>query len=141
MIFAPLLWSILLSVTLCAHESTIAAKIIDKAVVSLFDGRIINAWGETDEQKEIIRQSSKMEPVNDPRNAHFLIIAGKIPSGLSTQNILFTTEYELLAKDERFIGAFFWQKGRPNLLFLRSRLQKANLSLGHEFDKYIEDEL
>lgn len=136
-----LLLSMLLSWSLHAHENVIAAKIIDKAVISLFEGQNINAWGETDTEKEIIRHSSKMESVNDPKAARFLIITQKVPPGLSGKHILFATDYALLNKDERFIGAFFWQKGRPNLLFLRDRLNKADLSLGREFDKYIEDEL
>ncbi len=51
--------------------------------------------------------------------------------------ILFGTRYYHL-KNPNVIGAFFWQKGRPNILFYKSRLDKHNIKLDSSFDKYIE---
>ena len=51
--------------------------------------------------------------------------------------ILFGTRYSHL-KDTRVVGAFFWQKGRPNILFYRDRLEKNNIKLDSSFNKYIE---
>lgn len=124
-----------------ADSSAIAAKIIDKVVVSFFPDTKIYAWGENTEHAQIIRNSSRMEFSSTPSRAYFILVSKKIPENLHEDTIIFTTEYDLLAKDQRVVGAFFWQKGRPNLLFLRDRLQSSNLKLGREFDKYIEDEL
>ncbi len=52
--------------------------------------------------------------------------------------ILFGTRYSHL-KDKRVIGAFFWQKGRPNILFYKDRLDENNIKLDSSFDKYIEN--
>lgn len=124
-----------------ADDSVIASQIIDRTVSSLFGGEKVMTWGDTAANIQIISQSAKMEIINDPHSAQFMIISKKIPDDISKKTILFTTEYNLLSKDERIIGAFFWQKGRPNLLFLRDRLKKADLKLGKEFNKFIEDEL
>lgn len=122
-------------------KEKIEAQIIDKIVVSLFPGQKITVWGETVDQKNMIKQSTKISRVESSSNADLIIVTKNIPQNLSDNCVIITTEYALLKKDERIIGAFFWQKGRPNLLFLRPRMQKANVNLGHEFDKYIEDEL
>lgn len=53
--------------------------------------------------------------------------------------ILFGTRYMHLANPQ-VIGAFFWQKGRPNILFYRNRLKAREIDLGRDFDKYIEQE-
>ena len=53
--------------------------------------------------------------------------------------ILFGTRYSHL-KNPQVIGAFFWQKGRPNILFYRGRLEKNHIQLDASFEKYIEDE-
>ena len=56
----------------------------------------------------------------------------------SCQNkIWFGTKYSHL-KNEKVIGSFFWQKGRPNILFYKSRLKNNAINLDASFDKYIE---
>lgn len=122
-------------------NTSIETKIIEKIAASLFPGQRITAWGETTDQKNMIKQSTKLNAVENSNDAQFIIVAKRIPQNFSNSSVLITTEYSLLKKEERIVGAFFWQKGRPNVLFLRGRMQKANLKLGHEFDKYIEDEL
>ena len=53
--------------------------------------------------------------------------------------ILLGTRYMHL-EDPRVIGAFFWQKGRPNILFYHERLHARKIVLDRVFDKYIESE-
>lgn len=122
-------------------KSAIEAQIIDKIVVSIFQNQKVTAWGETPYHKNMIEHSTKMLPADNFTDARLLIVSKKIPEDLSSDAVIITTEYSLLAKDPRILGAFFWQKGRPNLLFLRERMQKSNVRLDREFDKYIEDDL
>jgi hypothetical protein len=51
--------------------------------------------------------------------------------------LLFGTKYSQL-KDQRVVGAFFWQKGRPNILFYKSRLEEKQIELDSSFKKYVE---
>lgn len=142
-LFYPFLLIVLVPSLLCAEvsKSSMETQIIEKIATSLFPKQRITAWGETTDQKNIIRQSKKIEEAVDSSHADLIIVSKNLPQNLSHNTVIITTEYTLLKNDERIIGAFFWQKGRPNLLFLRPRMQKANVKLGHEFDKYIEDEL
>lgn len=134
---------LLISSAVCAEvsKSNMETQIIERIATSLFPKQKISVWGETADQKNIIRQSEKIKEAADSSDADLIIVSKKVPQNLSSNCVIITTEYTLLKKDERIIGAFFWQKGRPNLLFLRPRMQKANISLGHDFNKYIEDEL
>jgi len=59
-----------------------------------------------------------------------------IPKGCEGK-LLFGSRYQHL-KNPHVIGAFFWQKGRPNILFYKSRLEKYHISLDKSYDKYIE---
>jgi len=54
------------------------------------------------------------------------------------EKILFGTRYSHL-KNPNVVGAFFWQKGRPNILFYEERLKKNSIKLNPSFDKYIEN--
>jgi hypothetical protein len=122
-------------------KSNTETQIIEKIAASLFSGQKITAWGENADQKYILGQSTKINAVEYINDARLISIAKKVPQNFPKNAVLITTEYALSEKDDRIVGAFFWQKGRPNLLFLRGRLEKAHIILGREFDKYIEDEL
>jgi hypothetical protein len=52
--------------------------------------------------------------------------------------IIFTNKYRLFMQEERILGAFFWQKGRPNIIFDKKRLERDNITLSPSFNKYIE---
>ena len=52
--------------------------------------------------------------------------------------ILFGTRYSHL-KNKDVVGSFFWQKGRPNILFYKQRLEEHKIKLDSSFDRYIED--
>ena len=53
------------------------------------------------------------------------------------KKILFGTKYSNL-QNKDVIGAFFWQKGRPNILFSKENLEKKNIKLSTNLQKYIE---
>ena len=54
------------------------------------------------------------------------------------KKILFGTRYSHL-KNKNVIGSFFWQKGRPNILFYKQRLEEHKVKLDSSFDRYIEN--
>ena len=51
------------------------------------------------------------------------------------------TRYNLLSQVEQAVGALYWQKGRPNLLFLKGRLGSRGIALGNDYSPYIEEKL
>jgi len=57
------------------------------------------------------------------------------------QPILFATDYHILKASKDVIGAFYWKKGRSQLLFVRKRLKAHGIILSNEYQQYIIDEL
>jgi hypothetical protein len=55
------------------------------------------------------------------------------------EKIFFTNNYEKLLNDNRYLGAFFWSKSRPNITFIKARLEKENIKLSEDYDKFVED--
>ncbi len=51
---------------------------------------------------------------------------------------IFATTYYFYAHTPDAIGAFFWQKGRPTIIFRKKILEKLNVKLPALFDRYIE---
>jgi len=52
--------------------------------------------------------------------------------------LIFTNNYKTYRNHEDIVGAFFWQKGRPNIVFRQKVLHKKNILLNASFRKYIE---
>ena len=56
----------------------------------------------------------------------------------ANNKFLFATRYKIFKNNSEVFGAFFWQKGRPNIIFDADRLRKLNITLGPSFQKYVE---
>lgn len=52
--------------------------------------------------------------------------------------LIFTNYYKTYINNEGIVGAFFWQKGRPNIVFRREVLKDKEIILSASFNKYIE---
>ncbi len=80
----------------------------------------------------------KLKIVTECDKADIVILSttNNIPQECMTKT-LFGTRYSHL-KNPNVIGAFFWQKGRPNILFYHNRLKEHKVVLDSSFDKYIE---
>lgn len=53
--------------------------------------------------------------------------------------IYFTNNYNYLISNKSYLGAFFWSKSRPNIVFVKNRLAKSNIILPESFKQFIED--
>ena len=53
--------------------------------------------------------------------------------------IFFTNNYDSLLKNKKFIGAFFWSKSRPNIVFIKDRLVENSIELPEIYNKFIEE--
>ena len=50
-------------------------------------------------------------------------------------------DYDLLEIYENAVVAFFWKKGRPNIVFLKKRLEKFNIVLPESYKIYEEEKI
>ncbi len=93
----------------------------------------------TDLEKSIY--SEPFYIVNNCNDADFIYLRNN--SDLESCNIhnkiYFTNNYDSLLKNDKFIGAFFWSKSRPNIVFVKNRLNKNNIKLPEIYEKFIEE--
>lgn len=129
---------------LCLLISTIYAD-NEKIVSSIFNN-IVSSLSEKNNASVYIHSSleslekhpGNLKIVQDCSEADIVILSEvkNIPYECNNK-ILFGTRYYHL-KNPNVIGAFFWQKGRPNILFYKRRLDEHNIKLVSSFDKYVE---
>jgi hypothetical protein len=84
-------------------------------------------------------ETNKINRTYTCSDADFVIVStlDLLPSSCEGK-LVFTNKYRLFMKKPRIIGAFFWQKGRPNIIFAKERLERENITLSTDFQKYIE---
>jgi len=104
-----------------------------------------------EEVKLFVPQLSPMEKIiysqyftlsKDCKTANFIYVNKEIQTTelCEQENKIFlTNNYRKLLSDKKYFGAFFWSKSRPNIVFIKDRLKKNNISLPSNYDKYIED--
>lgn len=104
------------------------------------------------EYKEIFQTSKRIFISNEVEKADIVLITNeatlksvlkriKVNRGNSKTPILFVTNYHFLEKSDDIIGAFYWRKGRSQLLFIKKRLNQQFITLPEEYQKFMIDEL
>ncbi|ATB68650.1 hypothetical protein SJPD1_0528 [Sulfurospirillum diekertiae] len=56
----------------------------------------------------------------------------------NTKRLFFTNNYRKLLSDDKYYGALFWNKSRPNIVFIKNRLDKKAIVLPQTFNQFIE---
>ena len=91
--------------------------------------------------KRLRRFSEKIDQVGSCEDADLVLLAGRLKGGLPEvcgDKPLFSLRREDVFKFESCVGAFYWKKGRPNILLIRERLEERKLYLPPEYNRYME---
>ncbi len=79
---------------------------------------------------------------DDCLHANFIFVKRNVDINLLCKNenkIFFTNNYEKLLKDNKYLGAFFWNKSRPNITFIKNRLKEQKITLPDDYSNFVED--
>jgi len=107
---------------------------------------IHSIYSRDSEYLNVFKYSSKIYIVNNIKNADIILITNNsninyILKSKNKKSILFTTNYHILKNIEQIVGAFYWRKGRSQLLFIKKRLENCNIRLPSKYQDYMVDEL
>lgn len=130
------------------QESTL--KIYHHVFAALIRKSTIHVFTNDEEYKRVFALSKRMTLEEDIQNADIALITNNAAlraalmqkKSIRKKNIiLFATDYHLLKRSEDIVGAFYWRKGRSQLLFIQKRLDKKGIGLPAEFKQFTVDEL
>ena len=132
-------WILFLVSTIYGGDLKLASDIFDKIDTAISHQAKPKIYVHLD-IKAVNEYSEKFNIVKNCADADIVLLSTTIDIPSTCRGkVFFGTRYKHL-KDEKVIGAFFWQKGRPNILFYKSRLDKKHIKLDRSLDKYVEDE-
>ncbi len=133
-----LLTLILILSPLFSGELETASKIMDKITNALIKKEPTFIIAKDIRNKEIVSYSSTMKNISSCDKVDIIITHTKHIPTCDKKVLVFATNYLAFKALPQAIGAFFYQKGRPNIIFREEILKKHNITLPSEFYKYIE---
>ncbi len=113
-----------------------AAKIYDKLFYAVFKKENIKVYVNDDEYKRMILSSQYLKLAEKIENSEIVIITKEEEIKEIKDKVAFCVEKDLLENNTNIIGAFYWNKGSPEIVFIKERLEKYNLNLLESFKKY-----
>lgn len=129
---------ILLSTYSFSGEVEIAAKIIDKISTELTKKERVSVYTTDIRNLYIIKISKHLNREKACTSADLVLTKDETLPMCGDKTLFFATDYLAFKKNSQAVGAFFYQKGRPSIVFRKEQLNKHNIVLSKEFEKYID---
>ncbi|MDQ7055576.1 MAG: hypothetical protein Q9M89_03460 [Persephonella sp.] len=92
----------------------------------------------TENMKYIIKYSKIFVPVDSCEDADIVVAGQEIHN--CRGKIMVVTRYFLLKRYKNAVAAFYWYKGRPNITFVKEKLERYHISLPEKFSKFVDSE-
>lgn len=86
-------------------------------------------------------EESDIALVTEERTLKNILYVKSTNGELDKKPVIFVTNYHLLKTSNEVVGAFYWRKGRSQLLFIKNRLKSYNIILPTEYQSFMVDEL
>ena len=129
--------------TLKMYHGIFSALSLDKPVTIYVNDK---------EYRYVFKYSKKISLTTRPEDSDIVLVTDQstlksVIEKLNTNQrrnkmpIIFVTKYQLLKLSEDIVGAFYWRKGRSQLLFIKKRLDRYNIKLPREYQNFMIDTL
>jgi len=122
-------------------EVELESKIIRKIAESSLSKRIVLFIPQiTEKEKDIYSKIFQLG--KNCKESNFVFIKKNITDKnlcLNKNKLYFTNNYKKLLSNNKYFGAFFWSKSRPNIVFIKNRLTKHKITLPNSYKQFIED--
>jgi len=112
---------------------------------------MVSVYTDDPEYREVFAASKRIFLSKTPEEADIILITNRstlrymLNRNKVNQNVekpvLFVTNYQFLKYSEDIVGAFYWRKGRSQLLFVKKRLEQQAIQLPEAYHNFMIDEL
>ncbi len=114
----------------------VKAKILSKIAHEVIKKNVVNIYVEDrDLQKTKGLVSSIRYTFYEEAD---IVFVSNMSSIKKNKKYIFSTSYYIYQNNPDILGAFFWQKGRPNIIIKSQKSKNLNISFSKSFQKYIE---
>ncbi|QFR48579.1 hypothetical protein FJR48_02085 [Sulfurimonas lithotrophica] len=120
----------------------IRIKILERIIGKLSLNEQTRVWSDNKNILNTLSQNSSLKTTPNCIYANIIILQNqnKLPKECSSKAI-FVLDYKLLSQIPQSFGAFFWKKGRPNIVILKPRIQKQSIKISSGLKSYLEEKV
>jgi len=86
-------------------------------------------------------ENSDIALITDERTLNDVLYTMNGNTDYSKKPMLMVTNYKFVKVSDKIVAAFYWRKGRSQLLFIKKRLEQYDTILPEEYQKFMIDEL
>lgn len=131
---------IILPILLISSSVETEKEIYNIILKALFPSKsIVKVWSDESSKNSLFKSIDGVHIVKNKKEADILMLFNTYDTQERHQAI-FANGYLVFQRNKgNAIGGFYWQKGRPNLIFVKNKLQKRGIVLPEKLQKYIED--
>jgi len=120
-------------------DTNLEIKILHHIVENINNNTLHKVWSD-DAMIRTSFQKLGYGDVKDAKDADLLILKHSLSlKGIKAK--VFVLNYNLLNEMPQSFGAFFWKKGRPNIVFIAPRVKREHLKLSKELQEYEEEQV
>lgn len=122
----------------------VKAKLYENIAQALTGNRVVKVSAFCPHLQDVVKHAKNLQLTDDCTRAdcHLADTEYALPRHCREDGKpLFLNSYQSLRRSKFAVGALFWQKGRPTLIFLRKRLEYLNIRLPSDFEHHIEERL
>jgi hypothetical protein len=116
----------------------IEVRLIEKILTDMANKQPVNVCVINYDVNKILNYSTYLR-ITNCENADFMII-GKDTEEINHNKPAIVFDENLIKKVENAVGALYWKKGRPQLIFIKNRLDKYKIQLPSEYKGYLVEE-
>lgn len=124
------------------QDEEMAVKVLEKIFASIDIGQELKIYSNDKGIESEFAKRKRFSVVSRCENASLLVLTDEVELDKGCKNrATFVMSYELLRKNKQSFGAFFWKKGRPNIILLKPRMESQNISTSSALEGYVEDKI
>jgi len=120
------------------NPDCIEVRLIEKILIDMADEQPVNVCVINYDVNKILNYSKYLR-ITNCENSDFMII-GKDSEEINYNKPAIVFDEDLIKKFKNAVGALYWKKGRPQLIFIKSRLDKYKIQLPSEYKGYLIEE-
>jgi hypothetical protein len=117
----------------------VEVRLIEKILIDMTDKQPVNVCVINYDVNRILHYSTYLR-ITKCENADFMII-GKDAEEINCNKPAIVFDEDLIKKVKNAVGILYWKKGRPQLIFIKNRLDKYKIQLPNEYRGYLVDEV
>ncbi len=119
-------------------KTSIGTQIMEKISVALTYKDSVKILVQNKDDLIFIKNSLILKRVDKCEEADIILVKNAYELSCKNNPLIFATSYLGFKNTPSVLGAFYYQKGRPNLILKEEKLKLRNIKLSKEFDRYIE---